>query len=62
MSRVTDIQDLTLEVGTKITLAYDIPSSVWYFSESAYPTMPFVSCWKLLSSPADGWLRLWGQL
>ncbi|MGC6509213.1 MAG: beta-ketoacyl synthase N-terminal-like domain-containing protein [Myxococcota bacterium] len=57
MSRVTDIQGNlgTCEVGTKITLAYDIPPSAWYFSESAYPTMPFCVLLEAALQPC-GWL------
>ncbi|CAM2007144.1 beta-ketoacyl synthase N-terminal-like domain-containing protein [Acanthopleuribacter pedis] len=57
MSRIAHVEGKMggMEVGSAVTVEYDIPDSVWYFDENAWPTMPFAVLLEAALQPC-GWL------
>ena len=57
MSRVTSVQGPIggMEIGTTVTVDYDIPDDAWYFEQSPDDTMPFAVLLEAALQPC-GWL------
>lgn len=57
MSRIAHVEGKMggMEVGSAVTVEYDIPDSVWYFDQNAWPTMPFAVLLEAALQPC-GWL------